>query len=40
MKEAAEHFAMSPEVVARAVAYVIDQPDEVNVGEIVVRSIA
>ncbi len=40
MKEAGERFAMSPETVARAVAYVIDQPDEVNIGELILRSTA
>ncbi len=38
MKEAGERFAMSPEAVARAVAYVIDQPDEINIGEVILRS--
>ena len=40
MKEAGERCAMSPETIARAIAYVIDQPDEVNIGEVVVRSTA
>jgi NADP-dependent 3-hydroxy acid dehydrogenase YdfG len=37
MEKAAEKFAMSPEAVARAVAYILEQPDDVNVGELVVR---
>ncbi len=40
MKEAGERFAMSPETVAQAVAYVIDQPDGVNIGEVILRSTA
>ncbi len=40
MKEAGKRFAMSPETVARAVAYVIGQPNDVNIGEVVVRSTA
>jgi NADP-dependent 3-hydroxy acid dehydrogenase YdfG len=40
MKEAGERFAMTPETIARAIAYVIDQPEEVNIGELVVRSTA
>lgn len=38
MKKAAEKFAMSPAAVARAVAYVLDQPEDVNVGEVIIRS--
>lgn len=38
MKKAGEKFAMSPEAVARAVAYIMEQPDDINVGEVVVRS--
>lgn len=38
MRKAAEKFAMDPEAVARAVAYVLDQPEDVNVGEIILRS--
>ncbi len=34
----AETFAMSPEAVARAVAYVLEQSEDVNVGEITLRS--
>jgi NADP-dependent 3-hydroxy acid dehydrogenase YdfG len=40
MKEAGARFAMSPEAVAAAVAYVIDQPDQVNIGEVILRSSA
>ncbi len=29
---------MSPEAVARAVAYVLEQPEGVNVGEVTLRS--
>ena len=38
MKEAAAKFAMKPEAVARAIAYAIEQPDDLNIGEIVLRS--
>jgi len=38
MKEAAAKFAMEPESVARAIAYAIEQPDDLNIGEIVLRS--
>jgi NADP-dependent 3-hydroxy acid dehydrogenase YdfG len=38
MKEAAAKFAMEPEAVARAIAYAIEQPDGLNIGEIVLRS--
>lgn len=40
MKKAAEKFAMSPEAVAHAVAYILEQPTEVNVGEVILRSTA
>lgn len=33
-------MAQPPEAVARAIAFAIEQPDEVDVGEIVVRSTA
>jgi NADP-dependent 3-hydroxy acid dehydrogenase YdfG len=39
LEDAAKEYAMSPQSVAAAIAYAIDQPDEMNVGEIVVRSI-
>jgi NADP-dependent 3-hydroxy acid dehydrogenase YdfG len=37
-QKAAQKFAMSPEAVARAVAYVIEQPEDVNIGEDSLRS--
>ena len=37
---ARDKFAMSPDAVARAIAFAIEQPAEVEVGEIVVRSTA
>ncbi len=40
MEQAAEKFAMSATAVAHAIAYMIDQPDDVNVAEIVMRSTA
>ena len=38
LQTAGEKFAMSPEAVAQAVAYVLEQPQDVNVGEITLRS--
>ena len=38
LRAAGIRFAMSPEAVASAVAYLIDQPEDVNVGEITLRS--
>jgi NADP-dependent 3-hydroxy acid dehydrogenase YdfG len=35
-----DRFAMSPDAIARAVAYAIEQPGEVDVAEIIVRSTA
>ena len=40
MEQSREQFAMSPDTVARAIAYAIDEPDNVNIGEIVVRPAA
>ena len=40
MREAASKFAMSAEAVAAAIGYAVWQPPEINVGELVVRSIA
>jgi NADP-dependent 3-hydroxy acid dehydrogenase YdfG len=40
LKRAAEKFAMSPEAVARAVEYLLDQPEGVNVAEVTLRSTA
>ena len=38
LQKAGEKFAMSPEDVARAIAYVLEQPEGVNVGEVTLRS--
>ena len=38
IEQSRDRFAMPPEAVARAIAYAVEQPDEVNVGEIVIRS--
>ena len=38
LQKAGEKFAMSPEAVAHAVAYVLEQPEGVNVGEVTLRS--
>jgi NADP-dependent 3-hydroxy acid dehydrogenase YdfG len=40
LEKSGEAFAMPPEAVAAAIAHAIDQPDGVNVGEIVMRSTA
>jgi NADP-dependent 3-hydroxy acid dehydrogenase YdfG len=40
MEQSREQFAMSPDAVARAITYAIDEPDQVNIGEIVVRPAA
>ncbi|WP_375398101.1 SDR family oxidoreductase [uncultured Sphingomonas sp.] len=40
LEQAGAKFAMSPEAIAQAIGYAIDQPAGVNVGEIVVRSTA
>lgn len=40
LEQAGKTFAMPPESIARAISYAIEQPDELNVGEIVVRSTA
>ncbi len=40
MKKAGEKLAMSPRAVALAVAYAVEQPDEINIGEIILRSTA
>lgn len=40
IEKAGKQFAMPADAVAQAIAYAIDQPDGVNVGEIVVRSTA
>ncbi len=38
MQKAGEKFAMSPEAVAKALVYVLQQPAEVNIGEVTLRS--
>ena len=38
MQKAGEKFAMSPEAVANALVYILQQPDEVNIGEVTLRS--
>ena len=40
MEHSREQFAMSPDTVARAIAYAICEPGDVNIGEIVVRPAA
>jgi len=35
-----DKFAMPPEAIARAVAFAIEQPDDVDVNEIIVRPTA
>lgn len=40
LEQAGSTFAMPAEAIAQAIAYAIDQPDGVNVGELVVRSTA
>ena len=40
LEQAGKAFAMPPESIARAIGYAIDQPDDLNVGEIVLRSTA
>jgi NADP-dependent 3-hydroxy acid dehydrogenase YdfG len=37
-QKAGQKFAMSPEAVARAVAYVLEQAEDVNIGEVTLRS--
>ncbi len=38
MQKAGEKFAMSPEAVANAIIYILQQPEEVNIGEVTMRS--
>ena len=38
LQKAGEKFAMSPEAVAKAIVYILQQPEEVNIGEITLRS--
>ena len=40
MKNAASKYAMDPDAVASAIAYAIEQPDGINIGEVMVRSTA
>ena len=40
LEQAGKKFAMPPEAVARAIGYVIEQPDDLNVGEVIIRSTA
>lgn len=40
LEQARDAFALPPEAIARAVAYAIEQPDDVDVGEIVIRPTA
>ena len=40
LQKAGEKFAMSPEAVANAIVYLLQQPDEVNIGEVTLRSTA
>ncbi len=38
MQKAGEKFAMSPKAVAHAIVYILQQPEEVNIGEVTLRS--
>jgi NADP-dependent 3-hydroxy acid dehydrogenase YdfG len=38
LKEAGDSYAMSPNAVAAAIAHAIEQPEDVTIGEIVIRS--
>ncbi len=40
LEEARDKFAIPPDAIARAIAFAIEQPDEVDVGEIIVRPTA
>ena len=40
LEQASKRFAMPPESIARAISYAIEQPDDLNIGEIVIRSTA
>lgn len=37
IEELAEKIAISPDAIARAIAFAIEQPEDVDVGDIVVR---
>ena len=38
MQKAGEKFTMSPEAVAKTVVYILQQPADVNIGEVTLRS--
>lgn len=40
LEQVGKKFAMPPEAIARAISYAIEQPDDLNIGEIIVRSTA
>jgi NADP-dependent 3-hydroxy acid dehydrogenase YdfG len=40
LEQSRDKFAMPPEAIARAVAFAIEQPADVDVGEIIVRPTA
>lgn len=40
LEQAGKNFAMPPEAVARAISYAIEQPDDLNIGEVIIRSTA
>lgn len=40
LEQAGKAFAMPPEAIARAIGYAIEQPDDLNIGEIIIRSTA
>jgi NADP-dependent 3-hydroxy acid dehydrogenase YdfG len=40
LEEARDKFAIPPDAIARAIAFAIEQPAEVDVGEIIVRPTA
>jgi NADP-dependent 3-hydroxy acid dehydrogenase YdfG len=40
LAQSRDRFAMAPDIIARAIAYALEQPSDVDVNEIVVRSTA
>ncbi len=40
MQKAGEKLVMSPQAVANAIVYILQQPGEVNIGEVTLRSTA
>ncbi len=38
LQKAGEKFAMSPEAVAKAIVYILQQPEDINIGEVTLRS--